>query len=288
VQRGISTRTANGEISIGSRAANAWRSVIGTTRADGPIWAISMVRDEADIIEETILNLFDEGVDHVLVADNLSTDATRRVLDSLAPRVPLHVVADPVGPYWQAEKMTLLARAATRLGASWIVPFDADEIWRGEDGRTVAQTLRASSTPVVFARWLDYVPIETVERGRYVQRFPYRLPEQENFGKVAFRANWLARLTMGNHSVALPDSSTSRGLRIAHFRFRSVEQMRQKAITAAAAVRQAGSSTRVDYWFELADGDEQSATAMLQRLTQRDDLILDPVSKWSRGARSSS
>jgi hypothetical protein len=246
-----------------------------------------MVRDEEDIIEETVLNLFDEGIDQILVADNLSADATPRILASLAQRLPVHVVADPVGPYWQAEKMTLLARAAARFGARWIVPFDADEIWRGEDGLSVAETLRRSPTPIVSARWLDYVPIQVADRGPFANRCPYRVPEAREVGKVAFRANWLARLNTGNHSVALPDRSSSPGLRIAHFRFRSIEQMRHKAITAVAAIREARSSLRADYWFELADGDTETAAEMLERLTKRDDLIYDPVADWGASTRAS-
>ena len=129
-----------------------------------------------------------------------------------------------------------------------------------------------------------YVPIQITDHGPFVQRCPYRIPEAENFGKVAFRANWLARLTTGNHSVSLPDRSTTPGLRIAHFRFRSIEQMRQKAIDAAEAVRQAGSSLRADYWFELADGDEHTAAQMLEKLIQRDDLVFDPVPEWRTSA----
>jgi hypothetical protein len=39
--------------------------------------AVTMVKDEADVIGPVIANLFAQGVDHIIAADNLSTDRTR-------------------------------------------------------------------------------------------------------------------------------------------------------------------------------------------------------------------
>ncbi len=41
------------------------------------IVGISMVRDEADVISFTLAHLAAEGIDHFIVADNGSSDATR-------------------------------------------------------------------------------------------------------------------------------------------------------------------------------------------------------------------
>jgi glycosyltransferase involved in cell wall biosynthesis len=86
-----------------------------------------MVRDEADIIEGTLRHMADE-VDHLIVADNLSSDGTRDILDTLAKDLPLTVVDDPDPGYTQSAKMSALAeRAAVEQRASWIVPFDAED-----------------------------------------------------------------------------------------------------------------------------------------------------------------
>src|SRR5262245_40129378 len=139
IQRGIATRGLE-PVGTVSQVRNAATSMKRELPVDGPIWAITMVRDEEDIIEESIVHLLRQGVDRVLVADNLSNDRTRPILESLGRTLPVHVTSDPIHPYWQGEKMSLLARAATRFGASWIVPFDADELWHGLDG-TVRETL---------------------------------------------------------------------------------------------------------------------------------------------------
>ena len=50
--------------------------------------AVTMVRDEADIIETTVRHMLTQ-VDVVIVADNRSVDGTREILDSLPGALPL-------------------------------------------------------------------------------------------------------------------------------------------------------------------------------------------------------
>jgi hypothetical protein len=242
-----------------------------------------MVKNEEDIVEETIRNLFDQGVDRVLVADNGSSDATRTILDRLAGELPLVVVDDGVVAFWQSEKMTMLSRLATELGAAWIVPFDADEIWQGDDGRTVADVLRATDADIVTATWFQYVAVDEAPGDRVMDRFGYRLREPASGDKVAFRANWLARIAIGNHSVSLPDPTIAAGLRIAHFRYRSAEQMLRKASDGARAVRESGLDTRVNYWFALDGADADAAIAFGG--ADPDAIVFDPVPAWSSAVR---
>ena len=87
------------------------------------VFGICMTRDEDDIIGPVIEKMLLQ-VDHIIVADNGSTDKTREILDSL----PITVVDDPERGYFQSRKMTALAHLAAEKGATWIVPFDSDEV----------------------------------------------------------------------------------------------------------------------------------------------------------------
>jgi hypothetical protein len=175
--------------------------------------------------------------------------------------------------------VSLLARAAIRSGAAWIVPFDADEIWRAEEG-TLAERLHSTQAPVVTATWWDYVPIAWGSNPRAVQRFPYRLKAPAELKKVAFRANWLVRVNVGSHSVALPQAESVPGLKVAHYRFRSVDQMLRKAQDGAEALHSSGLPASVPYWLELADGDEAGAQRFMDGLVDRPDIVFDPVAAW--------
>lgn len=281
VQRAVSTRA----VALGTpRTTRAWNALTSVSRdgaPDGPIWAVSMTRNESDIIEETVLHLLEQGVDRVVVADNGSEDDTPHILRSLTRTHPVHVIEDPLRTFWQAEKVTLLARLAARMGAGWIVPFDADELWFGEEDSTVAQTLHGSSAAVVTAAWFDFLPILVEPGERYAERFPYRLAAPASLPKVAFRANWLARVTNGNHAVTLPDPRTEPGLRVAHYRFRSVEQMVQKARDGSENIRRSGLPVNVSYWRRIAEGGVDAAVKMLEELS-RDELVFDPACSWQR------
>ena len=72
--------------------------------------AVTMVKNEADVIETTIRHIA-AHVDHVIVADNGSTDGTRELLDEL----PCEVIDDPDPAYYQSRKMSALADYAAWL-----------------------------------------------------------------------------------------------------------------------------------------------------------------------------
>jgi glycosyltransferase involved in cell wall biosynthesis len=98
------------------------------------IFAIMMVRNEADIVRVNLLYHLGIGIDHVLVVDNGSTDGTLGILEELATTSRVHVVSRP-GPFYQAETTTEFAREAFLRGARWVLPIDADEFWHVPGGR---------------------------------------------------------------------------------------------------------------------------------------------------------
>ena len=96
------------------------------------IAGVSIVRNEADILELTIRHHLRKGFELLLIADNDSDDGTRDVLRMCAARDPrVHWTRDGTGMFHQAKTVTGLAREAFSRGARWIVPFDADEFSAG-------------------------------------------------------------------------------------------------------------------------------------------------------------
>lgn len=222
--------------------------------------AVSMVRDEADIVESTIRNMCAQ-VDSVIVADNGSVDGTRQILERLTAELPLEVVDDPEIGYWQSRKMTWLAGLAGDRGAEWVVPFDADEWWYCT-GVRVADRLAGigPGMMVATAELFDHVPTgsdsddtDPVTRMMWRRRDPLPLP------KVACR--WRPGLVIhqGNHGCdydgVLPASVPA--LTVRHFPYRTAEQFIRKVRNGAQAYRsttlpaEAGAHWR--QWGQLLD-----------------------------------
>lgn len=194
-----------------------------------------MVKDEADIIGIVIENLFAQGIDRILIADNMSTDGTRVLLEEMAMTKPIAIVDDLEAPYWQSKKMTNLANRAAERGADWIVPFDADEIWRAYDG-TIRDVILRTDATILAAQMFNHYPRPTLRRGSIVERQPWNRTFE--FAKVAFR--WQPGLTImdGNHDLIGTHAERVWGqLLIDHFPHRSWEQYKRKMRQGAAAVR---------------------------------------------------
>ena len=205
-------------------------------RGAGGVWAVGLVRDEVDIIETTVRNLVAQGVERVVVADNLSSDGTAEVLARLARTLPVTVLADRLVAYYQAEKMTLLARAAARAGAGWVLPFDADEIWLAP-GTTLARWLEGCEAAVVQAPVFNHVPTAGDDSADPdpVTRLRWRKADPNRLHKVVFRADVRARLDQGNHGVRRR-GRRARGLEVRHFPYRSEAQFVRKVRQGSAAL----------------------------------------------------
>lgn len=208
------------------------------------VWAVTMVRDEADVILPLLDHLTGEGVDGVVVADNLSTDGTGGLLATTSA----HVVRDPDPAYRQSEKMTALAAHARALAGTddlWIVPLDADEIWYDGYGLPLAQRLRSlplEDEAVWVPIWNHWcTPHDDPAEPDPFRRIRWREPHhQDPLGKVAYRWSPDLVIDQGNHAVlraGVPVSAEFCGLALRHFPYRSPEHFVAKARNGAAAYK---------------------------------------------------
>lgn len=205
------------------------------------VWGITMVKDEEDVIYHTLIHMAEEGLDGIIVADNMSTDKTmseikkaKRVLKGSPCQIV--IVEDKEVGYYQSRKMTELASQAHEFGAEWIVPFDADELFYAGD--TVANFLKSlpDHINVVHADLYNHFATALDPAGLIpFQNMGWRQPQKGALPKVAFRWHEKAVIGQGNHSVNIPGEQVVRGLEIRHFPYRSWEHFKRKAINGAAA-----------------------------------------------------
>jgi len=204
------------------------------------IAAVSMVRDEDDIVGATVARMLDQ-VDRVIVADNGSTDETPEILAELAHiSGRLTVVEDTERGYYQAQKMTGLAQRAREMGAEWVIPFDADEVWVARRS-TLADRLRSlpDDALVCEATLFDHVPTAKDPEGSPVERITWRRRAAAPLRKVAVRAREDMSIAQGNHSASFAGVEVplrvAELLEVRHFPYRSAEQMIRKARNGAQA-----------------------------------------------------
>lgn len=201
------------------------------------VWAVTMVKDEADVIVHNLEHLAGEGVDGIIVADNMSTDGTLDLLHEFKSGgdIPFVITNDDDVAYYQSAKMTALANMAAQLyGAEWIIPFDADEIWynpTGEPIRTFFESVPLGVNVIecslhnhICTGMDDELELDPFKRICFVD------PEVNKFPKVAFRYTNGVVVKQGNHDVEMPnaDKRTS-GLIARHFPIRSLEHFERKA-----------------------------------------------------------
>ena len=208
------------------------------------IWAVSMVKDEADIVLSMLSQLVNEGVDGFVIADNGSTDGTRELIHSFISPVPLIIKDDTEVAYYQSKKMTNLAKIAHDNGASWILPVDADEIWYNKGDRITDYIREHDSWLFKHGVWSLSVNLYNhfrtgldLDNGDVVLSMPYRQKDPAPLTKVACRYKDDMVIQMGNHSVTYSDKYDQYGspIEIRHFPYRSPEQMIRKSLNGGKA-----------------------------------------------------
>lgn len=230
---------------------------------------ITMVKDEEDILPKVLLHLLGEGVDHLIVADNLSTDETPFQLEAIRNDYPerLTVLQDEEVAYYQSRKMTVLAERAGEMGADWIVPFDADEFWCSRYG----------SLSEVFA---NVEPHVGVLAARMWEQFGDKRSRcAKTLPKVAFRYTPGCVVAQGNHSVGgVPGAVAWDLIDVREFQYRSLEQMKRKVRNGKAAYDATDLPlSEGAHWRQygaMSDGDIEAVWA---GILLREDLIYDPI-----------
>lgn len=253
----------------------------------GSVWAVTMVRNEADVVGRSIRHLLGQGVDGVIVVDNLSEDATPDVLAELAREDGrVHVGVNALDAFYQGRAMSYLTWLAHRAGADWIILFDADEFWFGQEGTVVDALRQVGPDRVQAAASYDLLP-GTLEGVNFTDpNAVARMRQEPSTKKVAIRPDRWVWVDDGNHTCLDLGPAAPGALRIAHVPHRSLEQRVQKAVVGAAALGRASSlGSHIGYHWRTAagQGEDELAAAWVQEVEAARRLPVVPLpTAWER------
>lgn len=203
-----------------------------------------LVRDEEDIIAENIAYHLSRGVDHVIVTDNASTDATRDMLLDFQRAGVVTLIDEPGDDFSQAVWVTRMARLAARMGADWVINSDADEIWWPREGdlKTVCAGFPRECGSVTVTRY-NMLPVRA-SKGHPFDDMVFREVCSTNTqglplpGKAAHRAVPDVEVEQGNHGVSSPylgPNIQTDAMSILHFPYRTYAQFERKIANGGAA-----------------------------------------------------
>jgi len=250
---------------------------------------VSMVRDEVDIVEAFVRHSAAQ-VDALIVADNLSSDGTREILDELSRELPLTVVDDPDPAYYQSMKMTQLGRQALAAGHSWSVFADADEIWYVADDpdRRIADYLDglAPDLQIVCATLFNHIPSsgDDPNETNPFKRIGWRKREPAPLPKVCCRLHPFLSIDAGNHSARYRGRALrSPGLALRHFSWRTAPQYAHKIKIGRAAYAATNLPEDIGVHWRMWEGasdeqiEEHFRTWFWSEFPRKDGLIYDPA-----------
>jgi Glycosyl transferase family 2 len=203
-----------------------------------------LVRDEQDVIEANIGYHLSRGIDHIIVTDNNSTDATRDIVRAFERAGTVTIIDEPGDDYSQAIWVTRMARLAAQMGADWVINADADEMWWPREGdlkKLFAGVPRECGS--VTVRRHNMLPLRILD-GHPFEKMVFREVCSLNAqglplpGKVAHRAIADVYVEQGNHAISsasLGPNVETDDMSIFHFPHRSYAQFERKIANGGAA-----------------------------------------------------
>lgn len=251
------------------------------------LYAVTMVKDEEDVIKYTILNMFRQNVEKVIVADNLSTDNTRSILEELARDYDIEIVDDLVVGYYQAQKMTNLTKKAFAQGADWVIPFDADEVFVSDNGslRSLLDSVHVN-VGICHFKIFNYFPMPTddLQEVDPLARIVWRDALKAPLSKVVVRNAKDIEIFQGNHGAISHWRTETIAGSVCHFPWRSFEQFTKKVVNGHKAYKASSLPDQMgEHWRNYGDILERGGLEALREVYQTwfynpsHKLVLDPV-----------
>lgn len=205
------------------------------------IIATMMVRNEEDILAECIEHTLAQGVDHIILMDNVSTDSSREIA---ARYKEVEIIDEPSLIYDQGGWQTRMGLMALKKGATWVVPVDADEFW---EGIINLRNVPANFGVVLADALYHHDPTDLIKEPFKRSQMPCFFREPREFGqfgigRFAYRPFEGMQLTVGCHGMnnLTKDIGALKELWLHHYPIRSYERYAKKIKVGVEALIEGG------------------------------------------------
>ena len=168
--------------------------------------SISMIKDEADIIE-LFVRINSRVIDHFFIVDNGSSDKTLKILQKLAAEgFPMTVFIDKSGYNQELITSKTLRSAAAQMKFDWAFVIDGDEfinIPRAELERELSTIQRNHVASLKWSTWIPLGDLYYKYKNPLFMNFQRKLKETENYEKVIVPHDIASHtvLEVGNHGA---------------------------------------------------------------------------------------
>jgi len=203
------------------------------------IVATLWIRNEEDIIAQTLDHHIRQGVDVFIITDNGSTDKTKEIVSSY-PQVKILLENNKL-THDQELGVTKMAKIACKFDPDWIIHIDADEFWCNLE--------KLEGELEIVTRVYEHLPM-MIKKSFTIEQEPYFLenrfinypgvdPKLLTRTKVAHRKDPEIEILAGNHrakSKFLKFGLKISSVEIHHFPIRAYKQFKDKIVQGAEAI----------------------------------------------------
>jgi len=197
-----------------------------------------LVRNESDILSANLDYHLSQGIDHIIVTDNRSSDGTLDILSEYQKNRNVTVLFEDSDNYSQGQWVTRMAQMAIHeFQADWVINSDADEFWWPKVG-TLKESIQDVSSDIgaLYINRTNFLPSnnDNIE-------FYHRMIIRENISlnihgnplppKVCHRGFEDVEIHVGNHDITTSHKHSRmqfENVEILHYPLRVYKQFEMK------------------------------------------------------------